>query len=125
MSMTKIIIKHAIVTLLCAILFFGLFLLWTNAVMYYDVVCVAVATIPVFLVVRFFDDYIRDVIIIINDNKTGLATVISGIILLLAFIAAAYVYVSVLKKPDIYVTIFDALDNILPVTGIRDKFGIY
>ena len=123
--MIKIIVKHVLISILSLFLFCLLFILWDNAVTYYDFLCVFIVTIPCFLVIRAIDDYIRDIIIILQDNKTLLATLISGLILVTAFVAAYFIYTKLLNSQDIYVTIFDALEKYLPVGGIRNKFGIY
>lgn len=122
--MTKIIIKHAIVTTLCFVLFFCLSLLWANSVMYYDLIFTTCLTIPIILIIRFLDDYIRDVIIILNDNKTTLATFLSGIVIFGAFMAAVLIYIYVFHKTDIFVNILDHL-KFLPLDGLRNKFNIY
>ena len=67
----------------------------------------------------------RDFIIILRENETLVATVISGAVLILTFLCAYYVYVNVLNGQDIFVNIFDFLEKFLPVSGIREQFGIY
>ena len=123
--MTKIITKLVVKMVLSALLFFGMFLLWMNAANYYDVTCVMIASLPIIFLVRWLDDAARDTIIILRDDQTILASIITGAVLFLTFLGAYFIYVYVFASKDIYVNIFNFLEKFVSLKDVRDKFGIY
>lgn len=91
---------------------------------YYDTLFFSISLIPIILLIRVMDDYIRDTIIIFKDNETLFATIITAIIFVLCLFIAYIVFVNLMGKNDILEAILNFIAKFVDVRPVKSKLGI-
>ena len=122
--MKKIIFSEGCKFILC---FLGLIIcsiITLDFAFYYDTMFFAISLVPILIIARLLDDYVRDTIIILRDNQTTLATILSTIILLLSLLCAYFIFTSLMHQTDIIEVVLDFIAKFVDVSGAKSALGI-
>lgn len=91
---------------------------------YYDTLFFVISLIPVALLARFMDDYMRDTIIIFRDDETLLANIASALIFLVCLAAAYFIFVNLMGQNDLLEAILNFVAKFVDVRPIKASLGI-
>lgn len=122
--MKKFVLKTTRNFILCIIGLILSFLILFDIAYFYDTLSLLIVSIPLSILIRFLDDYMRDTIIILRDNQTLVATVITAMIILGSIFIAYILFVNVLNQQDLVEIILDFIAKFVDVSPIKNYLGI-
>lgn len=115
------IIRNFILCIIGLILSFTILL---DIAYYYDTLFLLIVSGVLIILIRFLDDYMRDTIIILRDNQTLVATVVTAIITIGSLFAAYLIFTNVLNGNDIIEIILNFVAKFVDVSPVKNYLGI-
>ena len=122
--MKTVILKEIRNFILCFLGLIICFLLILDFAYYYDTLFFVISLVPIIALARFLDDHMRDTIIILRDNQTLVASIITIILLFLTLLIAYFIFTNLMNQADILEIILDFIAKFIDVAPLKEKLNI-
>ena len=119
-----VILKEIRNFILCFLGLIICFLLILDFAYYYDTLFFVISLVPIIALARFLDDHMRDTIIILRDNQTLVASIITIILLFLTLLIAYFIFTNLMNQADILEIILDFIAKFIDVAPLKEKLNI-